>query len=299
MIAREKSENKSYYYSNAWNVNTDLLKMMDRRKARPWDILRIRKDELAYFTDREKKDGAERMAVTMLLRKKGFSVRPGEENPEWLKPQARQYMDMGVHPAKAERYIQRQRRKYPKDRITEYGLADYWQDAEYLGMDLNDPEIRWPQRFLTAHDAAAERRRIQRDEELKKKAAAEAAAREENFRKRFERMSRYSWERAGILIRPARTERELIDEGKALHHCVASYAQRHANGTLTIFLIRRMEDPDTPWFTLNFNEKTLSVTENRGDHNCERTPEVQAFEDAWLEWVRAGAKKVMKGKDAA
>ena len=296
LIAREKNEKN---YSGVWTTNTDLLKMMDRRKARPWDILRIRKDELAYFTDREKEDGAERLAVTMLLRKKGFSVRPGEEKPEWMNLQARQYLDMGVHPAKAERYIERQKRKYPKDRITEYGLTDYWRDAEYLGMDLNDPELRWPQRFQTAHDAAAERRRIQRDEELKKKAAAEAEAREEHFRKRFERMSRYSWERSGIFIRPARTERELIDEGKALHHCVASYAQRHASGQLTIFFIRRTEDPDTPWFTLNFNESALSVTENRGDHNCMRTPEVQAFEEAWLEWVRTGAKKAMKGKDAA
>ena len=104
-------------------------------------------------------------------------------------------------------------------------------------------------------------------------------------------MSRYAWEHDGILIRPAASEQELRKEGSALHHCVATYAKRHAAGELTIFFIRRVEEPDKPWFTLNFNEKFLSVTENRGLHNCVRTPEIEAFEAAWLAWVRADCKK--------
>ena len=90
---------------------------------------------------------------------------------------------------------------------------------------------------------------------------------------------------------PCETEEELIAEGKALHHCVASYAERHARGELTIFFIRRKDKPDEPWYTLNFNEKRLSVTENRGMRNCERTDGVRNFENTWLEWVRSGRKR--------
>ena len=42
---------------------------------------------------------------------------------------------------------------------------------------------------------------------------------------------------------------------------------------------------------LNFNEKRLSVTENRGMRNCERTDGVRNFENTWLEWVRSGRKR--------
>lgn len=292
------SEKRVQTYTRCFNENTDLLKTVDWKKVRPWDMLRIQKEELGYFNGKAREDGAERLAVTMLLRKSGFSVHPGEENPEWMRGSAREFMRLGIHPAKVESYLSRQKRKYPKDCITEYGITDYWRDAEWLGMDLNDPVIRWPQRFKTAHDAAADRRRTLMDEERKRIAAAEAAERDENFRKRFERMSRYAWEKDGILIRPARTVQELIDEGKELSHCVASYAPRHAAGGLTIFFVRHASEPDKPWFTLNFNEKTMSVTENRGKCNCARTPEVQAFENAWLAWVRAGAKKKKTNKEA-
>ena len=104
-------------------------------------------------------------------------------------------------------------------------------------------------------------------------------------------MKKYAFEDGNIFIRPCETEEELIAEGKALHHCVASYAERHARGDLTIFFIRRKDKPDEPWYTLNFNEKKLSVTENRGLRNCGRTEEVRNFENTWLEWVRSGGKR--------
>lgn len=104
-------------------------------------------------------------------------------------------------------------------------------------------------------------------------------------------MKKYAFTDGDILIRPCGTEEELIAEGKALHHCVASYAERHARGELTIFFIRRKDKPDEPWYTLNFNEKKLSVTENRGMCNCARTEEIQNFENTWLEWIRSGRKR--------
>ena len=288
MIAREKKAES--YYSD-WNEKTDLLKQLDHKKARPWEMLRIQKEELSYFTDREKKDGPERLKALIMARKAGLRIRCGEENPAWIHGYGSSYLREGIDPRKAERYMARQKRKYPKDYINDSGIFDYWENAKWLGMDLNDPQIRWPQRFKTAHDDAAQRRRTLMDEERKRMAAAEAAAREKKFAARFERMSRYSWELNGILIRPALNEQELIDEGKTLSHCVGTYARRHAAGELTIFFIRRASEPDKPWFTLNFKEETLSVTENRGAHNCARTEEVRAFEEAWLAWVRAGAKK--------
>ena len=38
------------------------------------------------------------------------------------------------------------------------------------------------------------------------------------------------------------------------------------------------------------------MRQNRGLRNCPRTPEVQAFEDLWLSWVRAGAPRDKAGR---
>lgn len=51
------------------------------------------------------------------------------------------------------------------------------------------------------------------------------------------------------------------------------------------------DKPEEPYFTLEFDEKELEVRQNRGLRNCARTPEVEAFEEAWLAWVKTTMKK--------
>lgn len=296
MIAEEKRA-ASYY--RQWNSNTDMLRAMARTKARPWDILRIQKDELAYFTEKEKKDGAERLKTVQIMRKAGYRVRAGEEDPVWIKRDLKSFLENGFDPRKVQRYIVHQRRRYPKDNAGYYMLSDYWSAAEYLHMDLNDPELRWPQRLKNAHDDATGRRQELMDRERKKMAAEKATRRAAGFEKRYTALSRYSWERDGILIRPARTEQELKDEGKKLHHCVGTYADSHVEGRSSIFFIRRASDQDQPWYTLNLDDKSLTVKMNLGNHNCKTTDEVKAFEEAWIAWVRAGAKQKKKEVNAA
>lgn len=100
----------------------------------------------------------------------------------------------------------------------------------------------------------------------------------------------------GLLIRPAKSQKELADEGDALHHCVGSYAARHAGGKTAIFFLRRAAAPNEPYYTLELDEAKLVVRQNRGLRNCSRTKEVQAFEERWLEWVRAGCLRDEKGR---
>ncbi|MDE7376690.1 MAG: PcfJ domain-containing protein, partial [Muribaculaceae bacterium] len=61
-------------------------------------------------------------------------------------------------------------------------------------------------------------------------------------------------------------------------------------GGTAIFFIRRTVEPGKPYYTLELDEKALTVRQNRGLRNCGKTPEVQAFEEMWLAWVRAGAR---------
>jgi hypothetical protein len=168
-------------------------------------------------------------------------------------------------------------------------LRDYWNMARALNMDLEDGQVKWPKNLHRAHDGAMKRYQSQKDELM-----------EQNFTERREELEKFAWGADGILIRPCANQEELRREGKELHHCVATYAERHANGETAIFFIRRAAEPDRPWYTLELDEKKLVVRQDRGLRNCDRTPEIQAFESAWLAWLRAGKKKrKKKGANAA
>ena len=164
-------------------------------------------------------------------------------------------------------------------------LLDYWDMAGRLGWDLRNERVRFPRNLLAAHDEAA----------------AQAALLEERglagrFRIRRMVLRKYTFKAGGLLIRPARSQKELTEEGNTLHHCVSTYGKRHANGETAIFFIRQKDSPKRSYYTLELDEKELKVRQNRGLRNCPRTPEVQAFEELWLRWVRAGAPRDAGGK---
>lgn len=185
------------------------------------------------------------------------------------------------------RYLERQ-----KSDITM--LLDYWNMARREGLDLRDEHVQLPKSLKREHDRLVEAERIARNEEEKRREQAEIEKRRPAFEKAVAPLEAWAWEDAGICIRPVRTEEELIDEGRALHHCVGTYGEIVARGDSCIFFIRRTDAPDKPWFTLQVELKTVKELQNHGLRNCAPTKEVQEFVDRWLERIRrmkrAGAK---------
>lgn len=291
IIAEEKARN----YKTDWSTRLDCLKDLDWRKSKPAEILRLTKQELPYFTGMAKTDGVHRLRIIQQARKKGYTVRPGDEAGDTMRRDDQlSLLENGIKPSFVARYLDKQKRRY-KGNASFYTLHDYWSMARRLNMPLNERDERFPQNLCGKHDelvALINERKAQKAQQWNE-------SREKMFAERAERMSRYSWEHDGILIRPALSEDELRAEGKALSHCVATYAKRHAEGELTIFFIRRAEEPDKPWYTLTFIEEDLSVTQNLGNHNCPTTPEVKAFELDWITWIRAGCKREKKQEVSA
>lgn len=164
-------------------------------------------------------------------------------------------------------------------------LLDYWRMAALLGRNLADSSVRFPLDLLAAHDNM---------EELIRQRETDALA--DQFRVRRKQLKKYIFAADGLLIRPAASQKELTAEGDALHHCVSSYGKRHAAGKTAIFFIRQASAPRKPYFTLELDEKKLEVRQNRGMCNCARTPEVQAFEEKWLAWLRGGCQRDDRGK---
>ena len=113
----------------------------------------------------------------------------------------------------------------------------------------------------------------------------ENAALRAKFKKRAEKLEDLSFKAGDFLIRPARSQRELICEGKTLNHCVGSYAERMATGKTAIFFIRRSDAPDIPYFTLEFCEGRVSQCRGYKNDSYITVPEVEAFVKAWLGYL--------------
>ena len=160
-------------------------------------------------------------------------------------------------------------------------LMDYWTMAEAGGINLADDSLRWPKDLRRQHNKALVYRR--QADALKKIEQKRLAI--EKRRPAFEKTAafceRFCFASDGILIRPCRTEEELIREGELLSHCVAMYADKIAAGESMILFVRREDAPEAPWYTLELDLKDLQVLQNRGKCNCEETLEVKAFVALW------------------
>lgn len=171
-----------------------------------------------------------------------------------------------------------------EDRLNAAVLADYWDMAERAGWDLDDPVVRWPRDLIAAHDRAMEASK-----------AAETKMLRKAFRERAKELAGLTYVSGPLLIRPAANQKELNREGELLIHCVAKYGADMALGKTAIFFIRHTWEPGKPYFTLEYDEEKETVRQNRGRRNCARTPEVEAFEKAWLAWIKEGCRRKKDG----
>ena len=164
---------------------------------------------------------------------------------------------------------------------------DYLQECEQLRIDLQDKEILFPKDLTAAHNRTMEQVKFEKNK-----------ADQEKFQKAVEKLEKFAWSEGEFFIRPAREQMELTAEGKALHHCVGGYIRRMAEGETAIFFLRKVSEPDKPFYTLELQKKR--VIQCRTEHNAsyDRNPDVKNFVDMWMEKVvKKGGKK--KAKEAA
>ena len=162
-------------------------------------------------------------------------------------------------------------------------LADYWRDSAALGRDLTDEREALPRDLERRH--AEDQRRLRH------------AGRPENDRNIAARVPRwekqYAFSYDGLVLRPALSSRELIDEGERQHICVGSYVDRYAAGKTVIMLLRERERLDEPWRTVEICPATGRVVQDRGACNDAKgiAPETKKRLAAfWHAWENRGRK---------
>lgn len=132
--------------------------------------------------------------------------------------------NFGISFSDGYKYVNQKKRKY-------HEYTDYLRMANTLGYDLKVHNVAFPKNLKKAHDDAAMAERAMLEEKrnarLKKQ---EAAA--QKYLKRYEKQYGFTDGTFSIII--PRTVKEIVDEGKAMKHCVGGYAGRHMEGTLAI-----------------------------------------------------------------
>lgn len=169
-----------------------------------------------------------------------------------------------------------------------YLWMDYIDAAEKLGWDLTNPLIQMPRGLERKHDEAIQAVQLEEDRLENEKAA----------RLYQDLCETYEYSDGAYLIRPAETATEIIQEGKALRHCVGGYAQRHADGVLAILFLRKVSAPDVPYMTIEMKGKELRQI--HGYENDRNGPDPWKLHkdllETWLAWVKAGSKRDKEGK---
>ena len=188
-----------------------------------------------------------------------------------------------------------------KYNINEYLYRDYIEACKYLNLDCHDDKIRYPKDFKRWHDIRIEEMDIIRKEEERKAKllrAKEARLRKkrmekekrdlaENFLKAAEKYLPLSGftedEHYAIFI--ARSQAELIKEGNALSHCVgrSGYDLKMAREETLIFFVRKLEDLDTPFVTLEYSIKQKKILQCYAYDN--QPPEEKVLEFVNNKWL--------------
>lgn len=184
-------------------------------------------------------------------------------------------------------YINRQTKNANKSQEYRYWgyntMINEWNDyidmAEKLGMDVDRKKICFPEDLIKAHDKASDRITIEKDRK-----------REEAIKKNAKHID-YSNEHFTVVAGDSQVL--LNEESRGLSHCVKTYGDKIARGGCWIFFIRRTEEKDTPFYTLETTTKG-DMVQCRGNHNCDMTDEVKTFVDLFIKALKTELKKEAK-----
>ncbi|MDB5056348.1 MAG: hypothetical protein JWM44_4398 [Bacilli bacterium] len=171
---------------------------------------------------------------------------------------------------KITHYINKQCTKKEMDRHNKRQAISTWNDyiadCVTLGFDLTNEVVMFPSNLHAAHQNTIKQVKVKEDIALQARMAA-----------RVKSLEKMKFEANGLMIRAAIDSKELIAEGKALQHCVGNYAESYAKGKTDLFVIRKVDEPDKPFFTMEIRDG--SIAQCRGLKNCSPTQDVKAFID--------------------
>lgn len=145
---------------------------------------------------------------------------------------------------------------------------DYIKTAKKLGMDITDKRVLSPTDIKVAHDRVTEEytKDCYKGADIRISRIIESLVNLEDQNQKF-------------IIRLPRTSLDIVKEGTILHHCVKTYIDRYADEETIILFLRRAEDPETPFVTIEYRDG--KIVQARGDHNSNPPQDAKKYLETW------------------
>ena len=187
-----------------------------------------------------------------------------------------------------------------KHDISDYLYLDYIRACNFLNLDCHDDAIRYPKDFHRWHDIRIEERRVieaERERLRKEKAREEKETLVKNFliaAEKYLPLADFNKDK-NYAIFIARSPAELIKEGNALSHCVGhnGYDKKMAKQETLIFFVRKMEELDKPFVTIEYSLKTKKVLQCYAYKNTKPDEKVLKFvHKKWLPYANKQLQKI-------
>ena len=188
-----------------------------------------------------------------------------------------------IHPLLSEDYTYSSLIRYARrmNRLHHLSPRDTWQlllDYTKMAQELHVTVERFPKNLKEHHDTLQTLLKYERDEFIQRrfKEVAEThqylcfAPQDENY----------------FITIPTEPE-ELVKEGNALSHCVASYIGRVANGESLILFLRKKEQPDQSFITIEWREGRVIQARGFGNHSITKYHEANDFFLKWLDYTQS------------
>ncbi|OCN03573.1 hypothetical protein A4S06_05275 [Erysipelotrichaceae bacterium MTC7] len=145
---------------------------------------------------------------------------------------------------------------------------DYLRFAEELGIDLHRNKNLFPENLIKEHN------HLEKLINRKKSEKSQKA-----FTKFFAKHKKHIFKNNEYVIRPVKSEEELIVESKVLSHCVRTYAKQVADGETEILFVRKVSSINVPFVTVEVrNKKIIQV---RAKYNGSPPDGVKEFLKDW------------------
>lgn len=106
---------------------------------------------------------------------------------------------------------------------------------------------------------------------------------QESYDKQQKQWKKYEMTDGEFVIKCPEKPSDLSMEGLALHHCVKSFVDKVANGVTTILFIRKVEEPDTPFYTMEVYDGKIRQVHGACNCNIPEGSTLEQFVDSFAE----------------
>lgn len=189
----------------------------------------------------------------------------------------------------AHKYLEDDHFENLRQVLTEY--KDYLREREDNGDDLSNTVYLKPRNLYETYT----RIRLEAEQRKNEKYITEMQQKYSNIKSRSKKIpKKYTFTHEGLIIRPALDAKEIVLEGRMLHHCVGSDNQHYLKdfnaGKGWIMVIRDIKEPDTPYITVEL--KNDKIMQWYGEHDTK--PDKEIIEEFLKEYKKHIAKKERK-----